>query len=151
MRIPRKERQKLEYAAFLQDIGNVRVPHAILNKTRKLTAHEFGIVKKHTLIGTEMVEQLKFLKDISPIIRHHHEHWDGTGYPDGLAGDQIPVCARILSVCTAYDSMIHARAYRGGMDDESAVKEIRAGAGAKYDPAAVEALLRVLKRLQRDD
>lgn len=150
MGLPARERTKIEYAAFLQGIGNVRVPHALLNKTEELTPEEFQIVSQHSVIGAEMVEQLKFLHDISPIIRHHHERWDGTGYPDGLSGKQIPLGARILAVCAAYDAMIHSRAYREGMREEDAIREIRAGSGTMYDPEVVEAFLRVLKKTERE-
>ena len=153
MRIPKGLVRNMEYAAFLQDIGNVRVPHAILNKAGRLTDEEFETLKNHTAIGAEMVEQIKFLKEVSPIIRHHHEAWDGTGYPDMLKGEEIPRGSRILSVCTSYDSMIHARVYRKQMDKEGAIREIRAAAGTKYDPAVVIAFLRVLKkqRFERQD
>lgn len=149
LRLPGKEQLRLQYASYLQDIGNVQVPHAILNKTGQLTKEEFEIVQRHSIIGAEMVEQLKFLRDISPIIRHHHERWDGKGYPDGLAGEDIPLGARILAVCTAFDSMVHAKAYRPGVDEEQSVKDIRANAGTKYDPEIVDAFLRVLKKRQR--
>lgn len=149
MRLPRKDRQKLEYAAFLQDVGNVRVPHAMLNKTTRLTQKEFNIVKMHTVIGAEIIEQIKFLQDIAPTVRYHHEMWDGSGYPDGLSGEDIPLTARILTVCTSYDSMIHARAYRQQMDEESAIREIRAEAGTKHDPVVVDAFLKALKKHHR--
>lgn len=146
LRVPARERRRMEYAAFLQDIGNVRVPHRILNKAQALTEEEFEILKGHTLVGAEMVEQVKFLRDVAPIIRHHHERWNGSGYPDGLKGKEIPLGSRILAVCTAYDSMLRTRAYRPGMDDESAIRELRAGAGTVYDPDVVKAFLKVLKK-----
>jgi HD-GYP domain-containing protein (c-di-GMP phosphodiesterase class II) len=149
LRVPAKERQKIEYAAFLQDIGNVRVPHKILNKTQALSPKEFEIVKQHTLVGAEMVGQVKFLSDIAPIIRHHHECWDGSGYPDGLKGKEIPLGSRILAVCTAYDSMTRERAFRHGMDKETAIRELRAGSGTKYDPEVVRAFLKVLKKQEK--
>lgn len=152
MHVPSKQIQRMEYAAFLQAIGNVRVPHAILNKKGRLTDKQFEIMKNHSLIGAEMVEQLKFLKDISPLIRHHHEAWDGSGYPGGLSGKDIPLGARILAVCTTYDSLVRARPYRPGMDEQSAVMEIRAGEGIKFDPAVVTTFLKLLKkRLNRSE
>ena len=151
MRIPRKQMERMEYAAFLQDIGNVRVPHTILNRPENLTPAEFEIVKTHTAIGADMVEQVKFLRDISPIIRHHHEAWDGGGYPDGLKGDEIPLGARIIAVCTAYDAMTHAKSFRPAMDEEDAVRAIRAAAGRKYDPAVVDAFLKSLKKRRREE
>lgn len=148
MRVPGQESLKMEYAAFLQDIGNVQVPHYILNKSTHLSDAEFQILKQHTVVGAEMVGGIRFLKSISPIIRHHHEAWDGSGYPDGLEGEAIPRGARILAVCTGYDSMVHARSYRDGMDRDQAVREIRMLAGSKYDPKVVETFLRVLKRAE---
>lgn len=149
MRLTLKQIRQMEYAAFLEDIGNVRVPHAILNKVDPLTEEEFAILKNHTVIGAEVVEQVKFLRNISPIIRHHHEAWDGSGYPDGLKGKDIPLGARILSVCTAYEVMQRTRVYRDKLDESVAINEIRAGSGTKYDPDVVRALLKVLRKRQR--
>jgi HD-GYP domain-containing protein (c-di-GMP phosphodiesterase class II) len=151
MRISRKETLKMEYAAFLQDIGNVQVPHYILNKSTSLSETEFEILKQHTVVGAEMVGEIQFLKSIAPIIRHHHESWDGSGYPDGLKGSDIPDGARILAVCTGYDSMVHARSYRDGMDRDQAIREIRMLAGSKYDPKVVETFLRVLKKREIEE
>ncbi len=151
MRISSKERTKMEYAAFLQDIGNVRVPRQILGRQDDLTPEEFETVKSHTVIGAGVVEQVSFLRDISPIIRHHHERWDGSGYPDGLKGDQIPLGARLIAVCTAYDAMMHDKPYRPAWDEEEAIRGIRAGAGIWYDPAVVDAFLKVLQKRQRED
>lgn len=149
MNLPAKMLRRMEYAAFLQDIGNVRVPYAILNKPGRLTKNEMKRLQTHTEVGTEIVEQVEFLKDISPMIRHHHEAWDGSGYPDGLGGDEIPLGARILAVATAFDSMSSERSYHSPMDEENAVRELKAGAGQKFDPAVVEAFLRVLQKRNR--
>lgn len=149
MKLPKKEIRRLEYAAFLQDIGNVRVPHAILNKRGRLTKEEFDILKAHTVIGAEMVEQVSFLRDIAPVIRHHHECWDGSGYPDGLKGEEIPLGSRILAVATAYDSMLCRKAYRGSKAEEQAVTELRSGSGTKWDPMVVEVFLKVLQKRRR--
>lgn len=148
MKVNRRDRRKMEYAAFLQDIGNVRVPSAVLNKTDRLTLAEFNLVKKHTETGAAMVEQVRFLRNVAPIIRYHHEAWDGRGYPNGLGGQEIPLGSRILAVCTAYDSMVHSKAYRSRMSEEEAVSMIRALSGTKYDPEVVRVFLRVLKRRQ---
>ncbi len=146
MRLPKKLAKELEYAAFLQDVGNIRVPHAILNKPGPLTDEERTHLQSHTLIGAEIVEQVRFLKNISPVIRHHHEAWDGSGYPDGLKGEEIPIGARILAVATAYDSMTTERPYHDKMDEDAAIAEIRALRGLKYDPKVVESLLRVRQK-----
>ena len=151
MRIPRSRIRRMEYAAVLQDIGNVRVPHNILNKQEALTGDEFDIVRNHALVGAEIVEQVSFLRDIALIIRHHHEAWDGSGYPDGMKCDDIPLGARLIAVCTAYDAMTHAKAWHPAVDEDTVVKTIRAGAGAKYDPAVVDAFLRGLKKRRREE
>jgi HD-GYP domain-containing protein (c-di-GMP phosphodiesterase class II) len=147
MRLPRNEIRNMEYAAFLQDIGNVRVPHAILNKTTRLSPEEFEILKNHTQVGAEMLSQVKFLKAIAPIVRHHHEAWDGTGYPDGLAGADIPLGSRILAVCTAYDAMTRTKSYRGRMKEEAVIGQLRSGIGIKYDPDVVETFLKIQRKV----
>lgn len=145
------ERRKMEYAAFLQDIGNVQVPHALLNKTGDLTPEELETIRSHPRIGAEIVGKVKYLRDIAPIIRYHHEAWDGSGYPNQLRGSQIPLGSRILAVCTAYSSMMRPRAYRDRLDDDIAISQIRAGSGSKYDPAVVEAFLKYLKKNSREE
>lgn len=146
MHVPRRERRQMMYAAFLQDIGNVRVPSAVLNKTDRLTFTEFNMVKVHTDTGADMVAQVRFLRDVAPIIRYHHEAWDGNGYPKGLEGQEIPLGSRILAVCTAYDSMVHAKSYRARMSGEEATSMIRVLSGTKYDPEVVNIFLSVLKK-----
>lgn len=146
MGVPERDLHLIEYAALLQDIGNVHVPHSILNKTEHLTPEEFEILRSHAVVGANMAEQVTFIKSIAPIIRHHHEAWDGSGYPDGLTGSEIPLGARILAICTAYDSMTHARAYRGHIDEGVAIRELRAGSGTLYDPLVVNAFLKVVKK-----
>jgi HD-GYP domain-containing protein (c-di-GMP phosphodiesterase class II) len=150
MRVPRKLTQMMEYAAFLQDIGNVRVPYAILNKPDRLEAGELDIVRNHCIVGAEIVSKVKFLHDIAPIIRHHHEEWDGSGYPDGLKDENIPLGARILAVCTAFDAMTHPRVFRGPISPDEAIRDIRAESGSRYDPAVVKAFLRAMKKLSSD-
>lgn len=146
MRVPKGERTKIEYATFLQDIGNARVPHSVLNKNEGPTDEDFKIIRSHATIGAEVIEQVKFLQDISTIIHHHHEAWDGSGYPDQISGDKIPLGSRIIAVCTAYDAMVHERPYRPARDVEDAIKQIRKDAGTKYDPMVVDVFLRVLKK-----
>lgn len=145
IRVPAKERRKMEYAAFLQGIGNLKIPSAILNKPGPLTDEEVEIAKTHVEVGADMVQRVEFLKDIAPIIRAHHEAWDGSGYPQGLKGKDIPLGARILAVCSAYDAMTHDRPYRPALDEETAVREIRALSGSKFDPEVVDAFLKVIK------
>lgn len=146
MRLQRKTIKNMEYASFLQDVGNIQVAHAILNKPDRLTPDEMRQLQSHTMIGEQIVTQVRFLKEIAPLVRHHHEAWDGSGYPDGLKGDDIPVGARILAVATAFDAMTSDRPYHDRMDEETAVAELKASAGGKFDPEVVQAFLRMLRR-----
>lgn len=150
LRIPGKERLMMEYAAFLHDIGNVRVPHLILNKVEPLTESEQEILRMHSVVGAEIVSQVKFLKDIAPIIRHHHEAWDGSGYPDGLRGEDIPIGSRILAVCAAYDSIILPRTGMSPLRRDDAIEEIRAGSGTCFDPTVVNAFSSVMNEKNMD-
>ncbi len=133
------------YAAELHDIGKLAVPDHILQAPRRLTEAEFAIVRQHPRRGVELIEHLNFLTPARPAILHHHEKLDGTGYPDGLAGDRIPLEARILSVVDAYDAMTSVRPYRPAMSHEEAVAELRRCTGAQFDPACVDAFLRLLE------
>jgi HD-GYP domain-containing protein (c-di-GMP phosphodiesterase class II) len=101
-------------------------------------------VRRHSEVGASIVEQIRVLEELTPIVRHHHEHFDGKGYPDGLAGEQIPLEARILAVADAYEAMTGKRTHRKRLAPASARLELQRGAGTQFDPDAVEALLRVL-------
>jgi HD-GYP domain-containing protein (c-di-GMP phosphodiesterase class II) len=120
------------------------VPEAILNKPGPLSAEERPAIERHPLIGEGILSPLEFLADAIPLVRGAHERWDGTGYPDGLAGEQIPLGARILFACDAYEAMLTTRPYRGALTREQAVGELRRVAGSQLDPAVVEALVETL-------
>lgn len=140
-----RELERIEYAALLRDIGKANVPHAVLNKAERLTLDEWETVKKHSELGAEMVEQVPFLADTADFIRHHHEYWDGSGYPDGLKGEEIPLESRILAITADYDAMVSVRPYHiNAMDSYSAVKDIQRDSGKKYDPAVVKMFLKVI-------
>lgn len=140
-----KELERVEYAALLRDIGKADVPHAILNKAGPLDEKEWAIVKSHSAFGADMVEAVPFLADCAPFVRHHHEYWDGTGYPDGLKGEQIPLGSRILAATSDYDAMISERPYHAQpMTPPRAIEEILAGSGTKYDPVVVEIITNLL-------
>ena len=136
----------LRYGAIFHDIGKIAIPDAILNKPGPLTAAEYEVIKRHTVVGEQILGPVPFLAQVRRIVRHDHERWDGTGYPDGLAGRQIPVGARIVLVVDAYHAMVSDRPYRKGMSEEAARLELRAHAGTQFDPDVVEAFLRVLDR-----
>lgn len=133
--------QALEAGALLHDVGKLGVPDHILNKPGPLTPAEYEQVKLHTVIGAEIVSRVDYPYPVAPIVRHHHENWDGTGYPDGLRGETIPIGARILSVIDCYDALTSDRPYRLAMSHEEATAIVTARRGTMYDPAVVDAFL----------
>jgi len=141
--------RNVELGAVFHDIGKVRVPESILNKPGPLTESELAIMKTHPEVGEHILRPIQSLGAILPIVRHHHERWDGTGYPDGLAGRAIPLGARIVAVCDAYRAMSEDRPYRRALTKEEARSELERGAGSHFDAHCVAALLRALGR--RDD
>lgn len=126
--------------ALLHDIGKIIVPTEVLNKAGPLTDEEWAMMKRHPEAGLELVADIDFPGDVRSVIRNHHERWDGTGYPDGLAGEEIPLAARILCVADVYDALTTARSYRDSLSHERAVEEMRASAG-QFDPQLLEAFL----------
>jgi len=133
--------QALSYAAELHDIGKLAIPDEVLKAPRRLTDSEWVIVQQHPRRGVEMVRHLDFLRPAQSAILHHHERLDGSGYPDGLAGDEIPLEARILAVVDAYDAMTSARPYRPPLLHEAAAAELRRHSGTQFDPQCVEVFL----------
>ena len=133
----------IEAAALLHDIGKLTVPEHILNKPGKLTTPEFERMKTHARVGAEILSEIDFPYPVVPIVRHHHENWDGTGYPDGIAGAAIPIGARILSVVDCYDALTSDRPYRRALPAEEASAIIQARAGTMYDPDVVGAFREV--------
>ena len=132
----------LRMAAMLHDVGKVSVPDRILRKPGPLTADEYEEIKRHPVAGAEIVQRVEGLEPIVPWVRHSHEHFDGSGYPDGLSGETIPPASRILLVADAYDAMTSHRAYRRAMSPEDARAELRKNAGTQFDPTCVEAFER---------
>jgi putative nucleotidyltransferase with HDIG domain len=133
--------QAIEAAALLHDTGKIAVPEHILNKPGKLTPAEFEKMKLHAPIGADILSSIEFPFPVVPIVRHHHENWDGTGYPDHLAGEAIPVGARILSVVDCFDALTSDRPYRRRMTEEQALGILRERRGTMYDPAVVDAFI----------
>lgn len=131
----------VHYAAILHDIGKIGVPTAILRKPGKLTEEEFEQIKTHSDVGGRLLERIPFTRTVAPLVRAIHERYDGGGYPDGLAAVEIPLGARIVGACDAYDAMISDRPYRQGMGHEAAVAELHRCAGTQFDPAVVAALI----------
>jgi polar amino acid transport system substrate-binding protein len=140
-----RDRRNLEFAALLHDIGKIRVPDEIINKPGKLTDAEYEIVKRHPVVGQEMLERVGgVLAQVGVIVRHHHERWDGRGYPDGIAGEAIPLAARIICVCDAYSAMTTNRPYRAALPVADAVAELQRCASEQFDPNVVMALMRTV-------
>src|SRR5436190_2801005 len=140
----------LEAAALLHDTGKLAVPERILNKPGKLTPAEFETMKLHVDVGADILSSIDFPYPVVPIVRAHHENWDGSGYPNGLKGVEIPIGARILSVVDCYDALTSDRPYRGAMSDADAMAMLRARLGTMYDPDVVDTFLLVYKELAVD-
>jgi HD-GYP domain-containing protein (c-di-GMP phosphodiesterase class II) len=147
LKVDARERQTLEFAAMLHDVGKIAIPKEILNKPAKLTDAEFDVMKKHTIEGQYMLDRVGgLLGSVGEIVRSCHERWDGKGYPDGLQGEQIPLAARIVFACDAYNAMTTDRIYRPALARETAISELTENAGTQFDPRVVDALVRVIER-----
>src|SRR5207248_1207930 len=134
----------LGHAALFHDIGKLAIPDSILMKPAHLDTEEWRQMRAHADEGARIIDRLGFLADAVPAIRHHHERYDGTGYPDGLAGEEIPLGARIIHVADALDSMLTSRIYRQAMTEEEAMAELRRGEGEQFCPRCVRALEQAL-------
>lgn len=146
MSLPQQETHALVYAGLLHDAGKVDIPAEILSKSTKLTGKEFKLIKEHPLTGVKILKPLQLLKPAIPIIQHHHEKYDGTGYPAGLKKNQIPLGARIMAVADAFEAMVLSRPYRRQrLTVEEAIKEIKKNAGTQFDPKVIDALFNALK------
>jgi putative nucleotidyltransferase with HDIG domain len=137
----------IEAGALLHDTGKIAVPEHILNKPGRLTPSEFEKMKRHAPIGAQILSSIEFPYPVVPIVRHHHENWDGTGYPDGLKGEDIPIGARILSVVDCFDALTSDRPYRGRMTDAKALQIIVERRGTMYDPAIVDVFVGAYTRI----
>ena len=132
---------ELSYGFLLHDVGKVGIPESILCKPGPLTDTEYEVMKTHPLIGVQIVTPIAFLGGAMDVIRCHHERWDGRGYPDGLAGEDIPLGARIFAVCDTFDAMTSDRPYRRALPFEATVEEIERHAGTQFDPQVVAAFV----------
>jgi HD-GYP domain-containing protein (c-di-GMP phosphodiesterase class II) len=134
----------LQWASVLHDLGKIGTPEVILNKPDRLSANEYDCIKGHPAKGAEILLPIAQLEDALPAIRHHHEQYDGRGYPDALRGDSIPLLARIIAVADTYDAITSRRAYREAGSHEKAMRIIREGAGSQFDPKVVDAFCRIV-------
>jgi HD-GYP domain-containing protein (c-di-GMP phosphodiesterase class II) len=140
------ERRQAEFAALLHDVGKVKIPAEIIHKPGPLDDREWSIMKTHTVVGQEMLEQIGgLLGEVGRVVRSCHERWDGSGYPDELAREAIPLAARIVCTCDAWSAMTTDRSYRKAMTPDAAAVELRACSGTHFDPAVVDALIAVLE------
>jgi putative nucleotidyltransferase with HDIG domain len=143
-----EEIQTLVLGALLHDIGKLVVSDAILEKPTPLTEEEWAVVKRHSDVGARMIEPIEVLSGAVPVVRHHHERYDGTGYPDGLEGEEIPLAARIVAAVDAFDVMIRGRPYRQRHSQAEALEKLSREAGLQFDTQVVEALILVRETKQ---
>jgi HD-GYP domain-containing protein (c-di-GMP phosphodiesterase class II) len=137
---PLADDPQIEFGFLLHDIGKVAVPDSILYKPGPLSEEEHALMARHPELGDRILREIEFLGEAKAVVRHHHERWDGDGYPDGLSGEDIPLAARVFSVADALDALTTDRPYRAAIDLASARAAIEAGAGTQFDPAVVAAL-----------
>jgi len=136
-----RQRRDVEFAALLHDVGKIAVPKEIINKEGPLDDEEWAIMRRHTIEGEEMLNRVGgVLSQVGRIVRSSHEHYDGSGYPDGLTGEQIPIEARVVTCCDAFSAMTTTRSYREAMSFDAAIAELRACAGTQFDPRVARAL-----------
>ncbi|HEY7400776.1 MAG TPA: HD-GYP domain-containing protein [Actinomycetota bacterium] len=133
------------FGFFLHDLGKVGIPEKVLCKPGPLTLDEWGVMRAHPMIGAQILEPFRFLAEAVSIVRHHHERFDGSGYPYGLAGTDIPLAARIFSVADCFDAMTSDRPYRAAMPVSAALEEIRANAGTQFDPEVTGAFFDLIR------
>jgi HD-GYP domain-containing protein (c-di-GMP phosphodiesterase class II) len=146
MGLPHEDRRRLEFAALLHDVGKIAIPKEILNKPASLDEEEFRVMKTHTIEGQYMLDRVGgVLGEIGEIVRSCHERWDGQGYPDGIAGEDIPLEARIVFACDAYNAMTTDRVYRRALATDEATRELQENAGTQFDPVVIDALLEVVE------
>ena len=138
-----EEIEMLVVGALLHDLGKLAVSNAILEKPGPLTEEEWAVVKRHSDVGARMIEPIEVLSGVVPVVRHHHERYDGTGYPGGLEGEEIPLAARIVAAVDAFDVMLRGRPYRQRHTQAEALEQLSCEAGHQFDPLVVEALILV--------
>lgn len=149
MKLPEKLVSNIEFAALIHDIGKIGVKDNVLDKPSRLSDSEYDIIKKHPVIGEQIIAPIEFLTNIAPLILYHHEHYDGSGYLEGLKGEEIPIGARILIVADAFEAMISERPYSKSMTTEEAIDELKDKSGSQFDPEVVKAFLRVLEKAEQ--
>ena len=137
--------QAVYFAGLLHDIGKIGIPNSILDKQQKLTDEEYDVIKRHCLLGSEILKSMSAVPELAQVARWHHERYDGSGYPDGLKGEEIPIFARIISVCDTYDAMSSERSYRKPLLREEIIGQLVKYRGIQFDPKVVDAMLTTLQ------
>jgi len=150
LNLPEQQIEDLEYAALLHDIGKIGIDERILGKNGGLTSEEWEKIREHTLIGAKIIEPVEFLKNSYQAIYYHHERYDGSGYPAGKKGEEIPLFARIIAVADAYDAMNSDRPYRKKLSEDEIIQELREQAGGQFDPEVAQALISILKKGRKE-
>ena len=140
------DRKKLIYAAYLHDIGKIDTPKIVLNKETPLTKEEWETLKQHPVKGAEIIRPVKSINNIMPLIKYHHERYDGAGYPDGLKGEEIPYLARVLTVVDCFDAMTTNRPYKKKRSFDDAIAELKRCKNTQFDPVIVEAFIKALSK-----
>jgi len=146
MGLPAEQVEVIRQSGYLHDIGKFAIPESILHKPEALTSDEYEFLRKHSSIGADIIATSHGLRHLVPFIRHHHERWDGRGYPDGLAGEAIPLEARILNVCDSVEAMASDRPYHRALTVAEIVAEVRRCSGGQFDPLVAEAFTRIAER-----
>ena len=146
LRLPDKEIEEIRLAAVLHDVGKIGIPERILNKPSALDPDEFEIMKEHAMLGAKILEPLRSIPRVQRIVRHHHERWDGGGYPDGLTGEEAPLGSRLIAIADAYDTMITERTYKTSLSCLEALEELERCAGAQFDPKLAKSFVGVVRK-----
>jgi len=150
LKFPPTESGKIELAGLLHDIGMIGVAENILNKTQQLSDEEYEEIKKHVYHSVRILEDIKQLEDVIEIIKYHHEHFDGNGYPYRLKGEEIPIGSRIIAITDAFDGMVSNRAYRGGMGNEEAMQALEQRSGTQFDPNLIKVFREILPAASKE-
>lgn len=151
MGLSQQQVEQIRVAGLLHDVGTLSIPAELMNKEGSFTQDEREIIKQHPMLGAQLLKPIRALRDICEILEHHHERWDGTGYPRGLSGEDIPLAARIIAIVDSYHAMISDRPYRPAMSPERAIQALREGAGTQWDPFLVDIFIAVLNSLREPE
>lgn len=140
-----KRINNLRNAAYMHDVGMIGIPDSIVNKPTRLTEEEYAIIQRHTLIGADILKDITLIEHVAEVAHYHHERYDGTGYPEGLSGEEIPVEARIVAVADSYDAMNSKRIYRNALEKDQIIEEFERGSGTQFDPAIAQLFVRLIR------